>query len=79
MLAIFETIESYAAKNREICLFLGYPDGHGTDRYAPEVPMQDSNGKYVMPIMPHVERFFANCVIVESVEYPDIEGTNEIN
>ena len=79
MFALFDTLEQYLAKNHEINTALGYPDGKGTERYATEVPMLTAIGKYAMQILPHVERFFADCVVVESVEYPEIEVTNETN
>lgn len=75
MYALFETLEDYEAKNREISLALGYPNDSGTLRYASEKPAQDINGKYAMQILPQVERFFADCVVVESVEYPEIIET----
>jgi hypothetical protein len=71
MYAIFETLEEYKAKNSEVSLALGFPNGHGTLSYASEVPMQDIYCKYIMPIMPHVERFFTDCVVVETVQYPE--------
>lgn len=75
MYAIFETLEEYRAKNSEVSLALGLPNGRGTVSYASEVPMQDIFGKYVMLIMPHVDRFFADCVVIESVEYQQSEWT----
>lgn len=75
MYAIFDTLEQYLTKNNEINLALGYPDGKGTERYAMDNPIQDINGRYPMLILPYVERFFADCVVVESVEYPEIIET----
>lgn len=75
MFAIFNTITSYREKNAEINAALGYPDGHGTDRYATETARQDINGKYIMPIMPYVARLFEGCAIVDTVEYPQEEIT----
>ena len=79
MFAIFDTLEQYLAKNHEINTALGYPDGHGTDRYADETPIKTTTGNYAMQILPHVERFFTDCVVVETVEYPEIEVTDEID
>lgn len=79
MFALFDTLEKYNAKNSEINAALGYPDGNGTERYATDNPRQDVNGNYAMQILPHVGRFFADCVVVESVEYPEIEVTDEID
>lgn len=78
MFAIFDTITSYIEKNTEINAALGYPDGHGTERYSTEFPKQDINGKYVMPIMPHVTHLFEGCVVVDTVEYPQ-EVEDELN
>ena len=77
MFALFDTLEQYLAKNHEINTALGYPDGNGTERYAPDDPRQDVHENYAMQILPHVERFFVDCVVVESVEYPEIEVTDE--
>lgn len=73
MYAIFDTLEQYLAKNHEINTALGYPDGRGTDHYADDTPTKTTTDQYAMQVLPHVERFFVDCVVVESVEYPEIE------
>lgn len=78
MYAIFNTISAYHAKNAEINNSLGYPDGHGTERYASESPKQTTDGMYAMQILPYVEHLFAGCTIVNTVEYPQ-EVEDEID
>ena len=70
MFAIFKTIEEYLTKNNEINSTYGFPNEHGVDSYATETPKQTTDGMYAMQILPSVEHLFADCTIVETVEYP---------
>jgi len=71
MIAIFDTIQDYLNKLREVNTHLGYPDGRGTERYATETPQPTKQGKYAMPISERIAHLFADCEIVDGVEYPD--------
>ena len=63
----FDTIEEYTAKNTEINLLRGYPS-NGTERYAPDEPEVDIDGKFIMPVMPDLEHLFTG--LVDSVTWP---------
>jgi len=77
MFAQFDSIEAYLAKNDEINVFLGYPDGRGTERYATDNPTKTIEGKYAMPVSERIAHLFDDCEIVESVEYPEIDDEDE--
>jgi len=70
MFAVFETLEAYQAKNAEINAHRGYPNEH-CQSYASDSPVTTKDGRYAMGISLDLMHLFADCLIVDSVEYPD--------
>lgn len=71
MFALFDTLEQYLKKLGECNGYRGYPDGRGTNAYAPNLPLRDVNGKYCMRIMPGVEHLFIGCATTDSIIIPE--------
>ena len=72
MFALFETLLEYQAQNEIVNNTMGYPCDD-TLRYAEVNPRITTDGKYAMQILPYVEHLFADCTIVDSVEYEETE------
>lgn len=72
MYAIFETIEEYNAKNAQVNEALLYPNPTSSS-YAEPLPRVSSDGRFVMQVLPFAEQYFTGCVIVDNVEFSEVE------